>query len=139
MKYKETFLVFVDVVACLLLIGYGWVISYHFRHDSWRWLLCLAAFVVTLIAVTAMRNHSLRGLAEAAGELIEAQRKLIDAGKTIDLATANRRLSDVALSAVALMTAIEHGIPPNLSALKRDLAALGAPHVQDKPNGAAKP
>ena len=137
-KYKETCDVAFDVVACLL-VSYGWAIPYHLRRHSWTWVIFLAVLAVALIVVTAMRNHHLRGALKAAHELIEAQRKLIDAGEVIDLAIANARLRDVALSAIALMTTIEHGLTPELHAIKRDLAAVGALYAEDKPNGAAKP
>jgi hypothetical protein len=40
-----------------------------------------------------------------------------------ELTERNRMLSDVALSAVALKLNLEHGFPPSLHALNRDLAA----------------
>jgi hypothetical protein len=43
-----------------------------------------------------------------------------------ELAERNRILSDIALSAVALKLNIEHGFPPHLHALERDLAAFSA-------------
>ena len=56
-------------------------------------------------------------------------RMQIDSEKYEELWQRIQMLSDIALSAIALKLNIEHGLPPNVHALDRDLAAYQARFV----------
>lgn len=72
----------------------------------------LAVVLVYFIAAIVFRNYWGR-------QMTIAQRELLKKYEEYD-----RKLVNVALAAVALMINIEHGCPPRLDALKRELAAL---------------
>jgi hypothetical protein len=138
-EWKETLLTLADIFASLLLVAYGMMIGHQSRHSMWFGALLCSAIASFLIASTAVRNHAARKLIEVSKQLILMQKRLIGDADILNLRERNAKLTDVALSAVALMVTIEHGMTPDLHALKRDLAAAGQLRAEDKPNSAAKP
>ena len=97
------------VVICL-----DWIC--HRRGAGFIFLVVVMAL---LLVVTAMKNYTWRQLIEIRGKLIE----VLEADRT-GLREENRKLKKVALAAVALTINVEHGVPPDLTVLKRELAAF---------------
>jgi len=141
-KWKELAKTAADVAAGLLLACLGALAASSAHRHIWPMALITANIAGILTVSRAMLSRSQRKLIDAATNLIEAQQAeldLVNPDKMLGLAQVNARLTDVALSAVALMVTIEHGMTPNLHALKRDLAAAGDLRAKDRANGAVKP
>lgn len=136
---KESLLTLADICGNLLLVGSGGLLAYLSHRHAWLWGAMSGAIAGLLITSTVLRNRSARRLIEASQRLIQAQEEVIEESCLCDLTEANFRLTDVALSAVALMTTIEHGMTPDLRALKRDLSAVGEFRTSRKANGSARP
>jgi len=96
-------------VVCLCLCGA--IVALDCLQHRWEgWVVgvvMLALCVVTVLRNTAQKN------------LVQVQKQYVGF-----LQTENRQLREIALSAVALKIAIEHGFKPNLEALNRDLDAV---------------
>lgn len=86
---------------------------------KWGWL-CFAAIVSVLLAVASFMLHRIRRLRI---DLEVKYRKMLQADNQC-LLEENRKLKNVALSAVAIKLSIEHGIKPNLEPLTRYLDAF---------------
>lgn len=101
----------VEVIGVAFLCLCGAIVVLDCLQHRWEgWVV--GVVMLTLCVVTVLRNTSLRNLEQIQKQYIGF------------LQTENRQLREIALSAVALKIAIEHGFKPNLEALNRDLDAV---------------
>ena len=119
-----------EIGVSVLPFAIGAEILFDALTKKWGWAIFYGIIVVVMVWVNAslhrVRRQLIALLREQRGFLLAERGRML---KERD------KLRAVAMSAVALGINIEHGFPPNLEALKRDLAALtGEPVEFSKPN-----
>ena len=113
--WLESLLVLNDVIPVVLCFCLGIVIATDLYHKQQGWAL-FHVFIAGALICGVSFSHLMRRRA------LESHKHLRDAMNA--LKDKHKKLMDVAMSAMALKLMIEHGFPPNLHALSRDLDAV---------------
>jgi len=97
----------------------GALIAWDLVQKRWAWASVQAVIALFLAWSTFRLQRNRRKRIEADDEIYAQMMKALEEAKE-----ENARLRQVALSAAMLKILIEHGLPPDLTALNRDLAEV---------------